>query len=92
MHNPIKIGKALQNSPFGKFAHPKINKRKNLIAISVVDDLDGDEIKELTDTTRIGDIEVKVYVKGNEHYQKHGVIYPIAVDTSMDELKNFIRA
>ena len=91
LNNPVKVAEQLQKSPFGRYQDISINKRKNLIAVNAEDDLDSKEMEKLISITQIGDIKVKVYIKGEEDHQKHGVIYPIAIDTSMEELQNFIR-
>lgn len=88
MKNPIRIGKALDKSPFNKYPDKTTNKTKKLIAIRAKDKRS--VLDELAKITKIGDIRVTVHTKSDSDQVRHGVIYPVDKDITCEEVKQYI--
>ena len=91
LNNPVKIAKAIKNSPFSKYDLININKRKNLIAVTVNDTKD--TIARLVEVTLLGTIPVKCLNKLERALPAHriGVIHPVSTDLSTEDIKPLIK-
>ena len=90
LRNPIEIAEVVSASPLGKF-NPSVrtNKKRNLI-IAEFNGITTNEIKELVNLTNLGKWKVRCSQPKSD-IVKYGVIYPIAIETNVDSLINFIQ-
>ena len=73
LFNPIKVARAIQQSPFAKYDDVNINKRKKIITIKAKDTMSA--LSKLNKTVKIGDVDVECFVKGEADSERYGVIH-----------------
>ena len=92
LNNPIKLAKALDNSPFKKaIKDVRTNKRKNLIVLELSDTHTNNKtINDLLKINSLGECKVTCSqpITGDT---KLGVIYPVSLDVQPEELLNLIK-
>ena len=89
INNPIALVEAVKKSPYShiKEKDVRVNKRKKIIAIELKSDRG--KIEELLKVKVLGKWPVECY-KPNKSIMKYGVIFPIDVSASLEELKDLI--
>ena len=89
-NNPVKICRALNKGPFAKYTQVNINKRKNLITLTIEDEQTS-VLEQLANTRLLDNIPIKCFIKGEEDVNRFGVISPISTEVTTEEIMEAIR-
>ena len=86
INNPIEINKQISNSEFSKHKMKdiRINKRRKLIVMQL-EEKSTKVIEKLLKVKKMGNVEITSYIPDKDRY-KYGVVYPISIKVSMEQL------